>query len=182
MFLPGRNADEEKQQKQIFFKKIEGWSEGLLPEEVKGECTVSVQEIQCGDPNCAPIDTAISLIFQSGGQGLFGLPMEAQEVTLEEIKSNFPTDDVLGKWHKGEEAEWPPHEPIDLRFKIGQQVFCRVGPTDWSEGEVLELWYREPNWPTGSFAPYKIRLADGRQIYAPADMDQVIRINPDKQA
>jgi len=64
MFLPGRNADQEKQQKQKNFKNIEKWCEALLPENVKSECTVSVQEIQCGDPNCAPIDTAISLIFQ----------------------------------------------------------------------------------------------------------------------
>ena len=64
MFLPGRNANAEKEEKQKVFRRIEGWCEGLLPAPIKGDCTVSVQEIQCGDPNCAPVDTAISLIFQ----------------------------------------------------------------------------------------------------------------------
>lgn len=142
---------------------------------------ISVQEIVCGDPNCAPIDTAISLIFESGGQGLFGLPMEAAEVTFEEVEQNFPSTDVLEKWHNGQEAEWPPEEPIALRFSVGQFVLCRVGPTDWEPGQVTQLWYREPKWPPDSFAPYKIKLDDGRTIFAPADLDQVIRLNPKKQ-
>ena len=114
-------------------------------------------------------DGAFLLLPNSGQQGMFGVPMEAQEVTEAEIKNNFPTPDVIEKWHKGEEAEWPPDEPIELRFYVGMFVLCRVGPTDWAPGKVLQLWYREPNWPPGSFAPYKIKLADGREIYAPID-------------
>ena len=102
-------------------------------------------------------------------------------MTQEEVVENFPTTDVLEKWHRGEEAEWPPPEPMDLRLRVGQFVLCRVGPTDWEAGEITELWYREPNWPPDSFAPYKIRLEDGRSIYAPADMEQVIRLDPSKQ-
>ena len=101
---------------------------------------------------------------------MFGVPMEAQEVTEKEIKAAFPTPDVIEKWHKGEDAEWPPEdEPIELRFYVGMHVLCRVGPTDWAPGKVLQLWYREANWPPGSFAPYKIKLEDGREIYAPID-------------
>ena len=106
--------------------------------------------------------------------------MEAHEVTQQEVQANFPTQDVLEKWHKGEEAEWPPQESMAVRFVVGQNVLCRVGPTDWAPGQVEQLWYREPAWPEGSFAPYKIKLEDGRSIYAPADMDQVIRIDPNK--
>ncbi|KAL7569887.1 hypothetical protein ACA910_008554 [Epithemia clementina (nom. ined.)] len=182
MFLPERSLQDEKQKRRQVFKRIEGWCEELLPEAIRSDCTVSVQEIQCGDPYCAPIDTAITLSFQSGGQGLFGLPMESKDVTQEEVKENFPTVEVLEKWHRGEEAEWPPAEPMDLRFSVGQHVLCRVGPTDWEAGQVIELWYREPNWPPDSFAPYKIRLEDGRNIYAPADMDQVIRLDPNKKS
>jgi len=111
---------------------------------------------------------------------MFGLPMEAKDVTEEDMKAVFPTPDVLEKWHKGEEAEWPPPQPVpELRFAIGTNVLCRVGPTNWSPGQIVQLWYREPNWPDGAFAPYKIHLDDGRDIFAPADMDQVIRLNPD---
>jgi hypothetical protein len=118
---------------------------------------------------------------------MMGLPMEAHEVTEEDLKHHFPPPEVLGKWHRGEEAEWPPMDDNDdgdalpqLRFEVGQRVFCRVGPdptTGWAPGTVVQLWYREPNWPNGSWAPYKIKLDDGRFIFAPGDMDQVIRKN-----
>jgi hypothetical protein len=121
----------------------------------------------------------IFLSFISGGQGMFGLPMEPKEVTPDILKEVFPTGDVLEKWFNGEDAPWPPEpEPQELRFQIGTDVLCRVGPTDWAPGKVLQLWYRENGWPEGAFAPYKIRLEDGRDIFAPQDMDQIIRLNP----
>ena len=46
--------------------------------------------------------------------------MEAKEVTPEELQNNFPTSDVLEKWHKGEDADWPPYEEPEfpqLRFE-----------------------------------------------------------------
>jgi len=109
---------------------------------------------------------------------MMGLPMEAKEVTEEELQHVFPPAEILEKWYRGEDAEWPVEEPLELRFEVGFQVLCRVGPTEWAPGVVKELWYREPSWPEGSFAPYKIRLGDGRDIYAPADVDQIIRLNP----
>jgi hypothetical protein len=118
----------------------------------------------------------------SGGQGMFGLPMEAKDVKPEHLQHNFPPPNILEKWHRGEEAEWPPEEEppaenMELRFAIGTRVECRIGADEWAPGKVLLLWYREPNWPQGSFAPYKIHLDDGREIFAPADMDQIIRLN-----
>lgn len=64
MFLPGRNAEQEKAEQKKVLKKLEGWVTELIPEAFRADCTVSVQEVQCGDPNCAPIDTLITLIFQ----------------------------------------------------------------------------------------------------------------------
>jgi len=110
---------------------------------------------------------------------MFGLPMEAGDVTDQDMHHVFPPPEIVEKWHLGEEAEWPPQESVPrLRFDVGQEVMCRVGATDWSPGRVIQLWYREPNWPEGAFAPYKIRLDDGRDIFAPADMDQIIKANP----
>ena len=115
---------------------------------------------------------------------MFGLPMEAREVTKEELEGSFPTRTVLEKWYHGEEAEWPPldddgegHMPA-LRFDVGGLVMCRIGPDaekDWAPGTIVQLWYREASWPPGSFAPYKIKLDDGRDIFAPGDLDQVVR-------
>jgi hypothetical protein len=126
------------------------------------------------------------LQLHSGGQGMFGVPQEAKDVTEEDIKHFFPTPEVLEKWYKGEEADWPPMVdelgPDDfpkLRFEVGTKVLCRVGPADWAPGTIIQLWYREAQWPAGSFAPYKIKLDSGSDIFAPGDLDQVIRRNPD---
>ena len=117
---------------------------------------------------------------------MFGIPAEAKEVKEIELKEFFPTSEVLEKWHRGEEADWPPmvDEPFSpsdfppLRFTVGTKVLCRVGPQDWAPGTIIQLWYREPQWPNGSFAPYKIKLDNGSDIFAPGDLDQVIRRNP----
>ncbi|KAL3940598.1 MAG: hypothetical protein SGARI_000905 [Bacillariaceae sp.] len=99
--------------------------------------------------------------------------MEAREVTKEELQNNFPTKEVLEQWNNGEDVEWPPMaanvEPEfpELRFSL-----------DWAKGTVIKLWYSEANWPQGSYAPYKVKLDDGREIFAPGDMDQVIRAAP----
>lgn len=185
MFLP-EAVDEKKQadeRRKIAFKNIEGWCLDLVPEDIREDALISAQEVQCNDPYCAPIDTSVSIIFTSGGDGILGFPMEAHEVTEEEVKGKFPTEDVLVKWQKGEDADWPPlNEDYvqlpELRFDVGTKVYCRVGPDadkDWAPGIVIQLWYTEKNWPPGSYAPYKIKLEDGRQIFAPGDMDAVIK-------
>ena len=70
-------------------------------------------------------------------------------------------------------------DQVKLRFSVGAIVECRVGTdpvTGWAGGRVLSLYYREANWPPTSIAPYKVKLDDGRSIFAPADDDQVIRL------
>ena len=65
-----------------------------------------------------------------------------------------------------------------LRFDIGSRVLCRMGPNpieDWAKGTIVQLWYREAKWWPESLAPYKIRLDEGHCIFAPADLDRVIR-------
>ena len=127
---------------------------------------------------------------------MMGLPMEAKNVTREILLEGFPTHEVLSKWQKGEQTPWPPSEhtndslnnndksqqepPLDqpLRFNVGQQVECRVGTdpvTGWARGRIIQTWYREPTWPNGSWAPYKIKLHDNKMIFAPADLDDIIR-------
>lgn len=115
---------------------------------------------------------------------MVGLPMEAREVTTQDLENFFPSADIIEKWHRGEEAEWPPNDDdaaaaVELRFEVGTPVLCRVGQSDWLKGHITQLWYRESTWPEGAFAPYKIRLLDGRDIFAPADIDQIIRLDPD---
>ena len=114
---------------------------------------------------------------------MVGLPMEAHAVTKELLADSFPYQEVLEKWSRGEEADWPPMEAMmdelpSLRFDVGQKVECRIGPdeiTGWAKGTIIQLWYRETGWAEGSFAPYKIKLENGMEIFAPGDVDMVIR-------
>lgn len=110
---------------------------------------------------------------------MLSLPKTAIEITEESLRNEFPPSDVIEKWSRGEDVDWPLEpEPQELRFDVGYDVLCRVGPTDWVPGKVELLWYRESNWPEWVYAPYKIKLDDGRSIFAPQDVDQIIRINP----
>jgi hypothetical protein len=107
------------------------------------------------------------------------LPKSSVEVTEDDMKESFPPTDILQKWYNGEDVVWPPEPELqELRFDLGTQVLCRVGPADWLPGRVVQLWYREKDWPEFVFAPYKIQLSDGRCIFAPQDMDQIIRLDP----
>lgn len=67
-----------------------------------------------------------------------------------------------------------------LRFDVSARVQCIIGPhpvRGWASGEVVSLYYSEPSWPPGSFAPYQIQLDDGRLIFA-HDSDEIIRAEP----
>ncbi|GFH57898.1 hypothetical protein CTEN210_14374 [Chaetoceros tenuissimus] len=189
MFLPDnmKNTTEETNADNLrkkAYTNIEKWSMEIIPESIRKGVEIYAQEVQCFDPECAPIDTKIAILFSAGGRGMMGLPLAAHEVTKEILKDNFPYGEVLEKWAKGEDAEWPPMD-IDeddqlpeLRFDVGDKVECRVGAdeaTGWAKGEVIQLWYREKQWPEDTFAPYKVKLDNGKQIFAPLDVDQVIR-------
>ena len=64
MFLPTRIIQLELQEKQRQYRRVEELVNQLLPTEYQTECTISVQEVQCGDPQCAPIDTVVTILFE----------------------------------------------------------------------------------------------------------------------
>ncbi|CAJ1944357.1 unnamed protein product [Cylindrotheca closterium] len=196
MFLP-ENLDQwekEEKERKAAFEKIEAWSLEMIPEEIRKDAFVAVREMACGDPNCSPVDTAVTILFESGIDGIFGVPMMAKDITKEDLAFGFPPAEVLHKWKLGEDVDWAsprrddydddlfapmlPQDMPALRFDIGQKVLCRTGPDaekDWSPGTIILQWYHNASWPEGSYAPYKIRLDDDREIFAPADIDQVIK-------
>jgi hypothetical protein len=81
---------------------------------------------------------------------------------------------LLDKLYGWEES---PSAFPTLRFQPGQRVRCRMGPDapqEFVDGTIVQVWYREPKWPKGDFAPYKIRVAGGEYIFAPCDRDRVV--------
>ena len=67
MFNPDQGAMEEKrlaeEQRKQAFRQIEKWATDLVPANIRSAAVVSVEEFQCGDPTCAPIDTAVRIMF-----------------------------------------------------------------------------------------------------------------------
>lgn len=67
-----------------------------------------------------------------------------------------------------------------LRFKPHDRVECLYNDGDLDEaimypGEVVKLWYREVEWPTDICAPYQVRLDNMCLVYAPLDIDDIVR-------
>ena len=62
-----------------------------------------------------------------------------------------------------------------MRFAVGDRVCCRVGESEWAPGRIAKLSYREEHWPRGRVAPYQVQLDDGQHIFAPHDIDDLIR-------
>lgn len=68
MFLPQNDATiAEKQEadkaRREGYSRIEGWANEAIPSDIRQGVTITVQEVQCGDPNCSPIDTAVAIMF-----------------------------------------------------------------------------------------------------------------------
>lgn len=135
-------------------------------------CRINVREVICGDPTCAPVDTFVMLIWESGETRHLQIPKPVNEVFEEDVEAALV------------------EEKQQLRFKVGDRVECRVGRdpiTGWAAGEVTMLWYREETWPPQTVVPYQIRLdapmsqggpdegAKAELIFAPKDIDEIIR-------
>jgi hypothetical protein len=158
---------------------VKNWSMLLVPEPLREGLIMDVKDVICGDPACAPIDTVFTLVWGEGGRGVFALPFAPEELSQEDMEDLFPDEEILTQWKNGVKASWPRRPP--LRFEVGARVECRVGPhpvKGWAPGRVIRLHYSEPSWPPNMVAPYQIALHDGRLIFAPQDIDDVIRLRP----
>ena len=181
MFDPSK-IKEKKNEQALKKRQTEALKEKflhLIPLELQNDIMIDIKEVVCGDPSCSPIDTVVTIVWESGGRGVFALPLAIAEIEDHEIIDLFPDIDTLEAWKAGQKVRWP-REP-ELRFTLGTRVQCRIGPdpvTGWASGRVVALHYSEPNWPPGQVAPYQIWLHDGRLIFAPADTDQLIRERP----
>ena len=126
--------------------------------------------------------------------------VKAIEMKLDHLEKDEVTDLLLGFVKRGEIApdqvlarlpEFRMEPTLDrqtmisadgLRFAKGQIVECRMGVDEWARGKVVDLLYREDDWPEWQVAPYQVLLEgdpDGltaRTIWAPADTDDCIRV------
>lgn len=128
MFNPNATADKakEKNVKKQALKRLEEWCKSIIPVELHEGILIDIQEVICGDPECAPVDTVFYLMWTGGHRGVFALPAKAAEVTQDELIEAFPDAETMAKWKAGIKAPWPPLTPC--RFSVGDRVECRIGP------------------------------------------------------
>jgi G3E family GTPase len=70
---------------------------------------------------------------------------------------------------------------VDLRFQVGDRVFCNTGEKEWTPGAVIKQFYHESDWPDDQVVPYQVRLDTGNLIFVPMDDPRVVR-SPELQA
>ena len=56
MFLPSQVETRQKKARELkeAYKRIDTWVIQQIPGQLRDNAIVNVQEVQCGDPNCAP--------------------------------------------------------------------------------------------------------------------------------
>jgi hypothetical protein len=68
MFLPDSYKNQQaenikKAEQKEAYHRIETWAMDIIPDHLRGHVVLSVQEVECNDPGCSPIDTALAIIF-----------------------------------------------------------------------------------------------------------------------
>ena len=125
------------------------------------------------------------------GQKALMMEDEIVQKVLDEVKGHdikkpmyaaalFPRIVEAGSALVGELSKWP--EPTrQLRFKVGDRVYARANHSRMEAATVLQLWYREDDWPPAWCAPYQMKLEKtGRLIYAPVDSNVWVSDSPDE--
>ena len=78
----------------------------------------------------------------------------------------------LERWDR--ENQLTASAPAAPRFAVGAAVECNVGDDGWRRGTVVAQHYLEDGWERT--VPYQVELADGKLIYAPEDVDELVRL------
>ena len=66
MFLPDKVNEKKKQdeERKVALRQVEAWSMEMIPAEIRDDAVVAAREIVCGDPECSPVDTAVTIVFK----------------------------------------------------------------------------------------------------------------------
>ena len=162
---------------QLRFKVGEAWW-ATVPEPVMKQCLPKPEDFDAIKSNFDGEfgDRRQELIF-------IGTKMDTARIAAA-LDACLLTDKEMGDYRN----DWADHEAAlkrkagPFRFDIGTRVACRVGQheDDRAFGEVVAHFWREPSWPPERWAPYQIRLDSSELIFAPADIDGVIRLEKRK--
>jgi hypothetical protein len=140
MFLP-ENINAKLQEEEVrkkAFANIETWSSEIIPETIRPDCVVSVQELKCGDPECSPIDTAVTLTFSR--YDFVGVLFVFGSMAFVELPRKSPVDQCSTS---KDSCIW--FVVIDNHF--GCYCSCCVGV--WANGVVAVVEFLDSPWKRG---------------------------------
>jgi len=98
MFNPSKAIKDkgEKAGKKKALENLKAWSLALVPIDLQEGLLIDINEVVCGDPSCAPIDTVFTLVWTaSNGKGLFAIPAPSAEVMQEDLMDFFPVSPLI---------------------------------------------------------------------------------------
>lgn len=185
VFDPTKLAEQEtaKRLAREGVSRVKDWAVSMLSEAARVTIRITVNEVQCGDPSCAPIDTTVEFWAEPSIHYGFGIPKMVKDITIEDVRKQFPSEDIVGAWARGEDAEWPKPEPppnYELLFNLGDEVDAYLG-RKWRQVKVTGLWHRETHWPKWAYMPYKLIVEENNMpSYAPCEPHMRAR-NPSKR-
>lgn len=92
MFDPGKAKKEkaEKAEKAKIINELRSWCLSIIPIEHQEKLDLDIREVVCGDPSCAPIDTVVTMVWPSGGKGIFAIPLAPNEISQDILIDHFP--------------------------------------------------------------------------------------------
>ena len=143
------------------------------------------------DPQCAPIDTIIRIIYRDGCGTVFGIPCEADEVEEEDVSRLMRRRAVVDDWARGN----PRRGRRNRRRRNPDRCRRRRYGSRWGRACGVESDRErmdgrrakssrtgiaaQGRGRTGQYAPYQVRL-DRRDmgsglIFAPYDDDACVR-------
>lgn len=96
----------QKDDEAILLNQLRAWCYELVPIEYHMNLDIDIKEIECLDPECAPIDSVFTFVWgpgklpvnSKGGLGIFSLPFSIKNLERSDLVKGFPVGILVLYW------------------------------------------------------------------------------------
>jgi len=119
MFIPNANAAAEAAAIKQACARVEQLALELVPDDIRSACQINVSEVQCGDPQCAPIDTTVLIFFERYVLTVSECVGEVLDCTYNRVRACFPP--ILEPYsYSFTDVDFLQHSSIDTCYPISR--------------------------------------------------------------
>lgn len=124
MFVPKSKEDKkaEKAAQKKALNDVRGWCLSCMAPELQEGLTVDVNEVACGDPSCAPVDTIVTLIWSGNSS-----PLPLLSVT-DQQRAAVASSACLCRPRRSPRRTSPTTSPTRTSSPTGGRARIRPGP------------------------------------------------------